>query len=197
MTRASGQEISQFEYVRIRGNVPQEARRDPNTVAESRELIKDPRARVFVLFLDTRHVGPAASRTISRPLIDMLDDLIGIDDLIGVMTPEMTGDDVTFARKTTALQRMLAQEWWGERGRIVTTDPVEEQYRICYPRGLSARAGRGADRASAREDDARCAGRPRPLPACSARGAKGDPCHYRRVASLSAERGAVERRCQQ
>ena len=129
------QEITQFEYIRIRGNVPQEARRDPNTVAESREMLQDPRARVFVLFLDTHHVDAMASRAISQPLVDMLDNLIGDDDLIGVMTPEMSAADVTFGRKTIALQRMLAREWWGERNRLVTPDPVEEQYRICYPPG--------------------------------------------------------------
>ena len=111
------------------------ARRDPNTVAESREMLQDPRVRVFVLFLDTRHVGSMASRTISQPLVDMLDNLIGDDDLIGVMTPEMSAANVTFGRKTIALQRMLAREWWGERNRLVTLDPAEEQYRICYPPG--------------------------------------------------------------
>ena len=60
------QEITQFEYIRIRGNVPQEARREPNTVAESREMLQNPRARVFVLFLDTGHVGATASREISE-----------------------------------------------------------------------------------------------------------------------------------
>ena len=127
------QEITQFEYIRIRGHVPQEARREPNTVAESREMLRDPRARVFVLFLDTRHVDVANSRRISQPLIDSLDALLGVDDLVGVMTSDMSAADVAFARKTISLQRMLEQEWWGERNRLVTTDPVEEQYQICYP----------------------------------------------------------------
>ena len=43
------QEIAQFEYVRIRGNVPQESLREPNTLAESREMLQDPRARVFTV----------------------------------------------------------------------------------------------------------------------------------------------------
>lgn len=127
------QEITQFEYIRIRGNVPQAARREPNTVAESREMLQDSRARVFVLFLDTRHVDAANSQRISQPLIDALDELIGVDDLVGVMTAEMSAADVTFARKTISLQRMLVREWWGERNRLVTTDPVEEQYQICFP----------------------------------------------------------------
>ena len=127
------QEISQFEYIRIRGNVPQESRLEPNTVAQSREMLRDPRARVFVLFLDTRHVALASSRRISQPLIESLDRLIGVDDLIGVMTPEMSAADVTFARKTISLQAMLDREWWGGRDQLVSSDPVEAQYRFCFP----------------------------------------------------------------
>ena len=131
------QRIEQFEYVSVRGNVPQEARREPSTVAESREMLQDPRARVFVLFLDAPHVDPAASRTIQAPLVRMLDDLIGADDLVGVMTPEMSARDVTFARKTISIQEKLGQEWWGQRDRLASEDPVEQQYKLCYP-GSSA-----------------------------------------------------------
>ena len=44
------QNIDQFEHVVIRSAGPQDARREPNTVAESRQAATDPRARVFVLF---------------------------------------------------------------------------------------------------------------------------------------------------
>src|SRR4051812_17287549 len=43
------QKIDQFEHVVIRGGGPQDARREPNTVAESRAEAQNPRARVFVL----------------------------------------------------------------------------------------------------------------------------------------------------
>src|SRR5437867_4616902 len=45
------QKIEQFEQIVIRGGGAQDARREPNTVAESRQAALDPRARVFVLFL--------------------------------------------------------------------------------------------------------------------------------------------------
>jgi len=41
--------------VQVRAGMQGE-RRDPNTIAESREALRDPRARVFVLFLDVPHV---------------------------------------------------------------------------------------------------------------------------------------------
>lgn len=126
------QKIEQFERVVIRGNVPQALRREPTSLAESRAMLEAPRARVFVLFLDTSHVGLASSRTIQKPLVDTLDNLIGVDDLVGVMTPDMSAGDVTFARKTISLQGML-ERWWGDRDRLASKDLVEEQYKLCYP----------------------------------------------------------------
>ncbi len=127
------QTIEQFEHIVIRGGGPQEARREPNTVAESRQAAQEPRARVFVLFLDINHVELAASRAIRTPLIEALDRLIGPDDLMAVMTPEMSARDITFARRTTTIEGFLTRYWWGERDRSNFTDPVDDQYARCYP----------------------------------------------------------------
>ena len=58
------QKIEQFERVVIRGNVPQEQRIEPNTVAESRAMLTEGRARVFVLFLEDD--SEAARRYLGR-----------------------------------------------------------------------------------------------------------------------------------
>jgi VWFA-related protein len=128
------QRIEQFEHVLVTGNTPQELRREPNTVAESREAIQNPRSRVFVVFLDIGHVEVEGSHRIRQPLIDTLNKLIGEDDLVAVMTPEMSALDLTFARKTTTLEGLLTRHWyWGERGQMVKTDPVEQEYEACFP----------------------------------------------------------------
>ena len=97
------QKIEQFEHVVIRAANGGEGRPEPNTVGQSRQAIQDPRARVFVLFLDPKHVEQGASRTISRTLVNTLNRLIGPDDYVGVMVPPMRLRDVTFARRTTAI----------------------------------------------------------------------------------------------
>jgi VWFA-related protein len=127
------QTIEQFDHIVIRGGGAQDARREPNTVAESRLAAQDPRARVFVLFLDINHVELAASRAIRTPLIEALDRLIGPDDLIAVMTPEMSASQVTFARRTTTIEGFLARYWWGERDRSNFKDPTDDSYARCYP----------------------------------------------------------------
>jgi VWFA-related protein len=127
------QKIDQFEHIAIRASGPQDIRMEPNTVRESRAMVENSRARVFVLFLDINHVEVEASHRIRQPLIDALDRLIGPDDLVGVMTPEMSAADITFARKTTTIDGILTRYWyWGERDRW-GKDPVEDQYRVCYP----------------------------------------------------------------
>src|SRR5207237_9886168 len=125
--------IVAFEHVVIRGGGPQDARREANTVAESRQAAEDPRARVFVLYLDINHVELAASHAIRTPLIEALDRLIAPEDLIAVMTPEMSASDITFARRTTTIEGFLSRYWWGERDQSNFKDPVDDQYARCYP----------------------------------------------------------------
>src|SRR5262249_8604635 len=91
------------------------------------------RSRVFVLFLDFYHVGFEGSHNIRKPLTDALDKVIGADDLVGVMTPEMSAGDIAFARKTTTIDGMLGLVWGGERTRLNPVEPEDERYRQCYP----------------------------------------------------------------
>jgi hypothetical protein len=128
------QTIEQFERVVVRAAGPQEARIEPNTVRESRAMLESARARVFVLFLDIGHVDVAGSHNIRKPLVDALDKVIGADDLVGVMTPDMSARDVAFGRKTTTIDGMLTRYWyWGERNRLNPVDPQEQLYEACYP----------------------------------------------------------------
>ena len=107
------------------------ARRHPRRRAAGRAARAEHRARVagdarrperrasFVLFLDIYHVEVDGSRRIRKPLVDALDRLIGEDDLVAVMTPEMSARDITFARKTTTIDGLLTRYWhWGERDQL-------------------------------------------------------------------------------
>lgn len=130
------QKVETFEHVLVRAAGPQTTRVEPNTVRQSEAMAADPRARVFALFLDTHHVTVEGSHNIRRPLIDMLDRVLGQDDLVGVMTPYDSAKDLTLARKTTTVEGILTREWpWGERENILTRDPTEDNYRACYPPG--------------------------------------------------------------
>ena len=127
------QKVEQFEHVVIRSAGTGEGRREPNTVAESRGAIQDSRARVFVLFLDSKHVELGASRQIGQTMVDALNRLIGPDDYVATMMPGMSARDITFARRTTSIENVLKRDWWGGRDRTIFDDPVEMQYAECYP----------------------------------------------------------------
>ena len=95
------QKIESFEHIEVRGQVPTSERREPNSVAEGLAAAADPRSRVFVIFLDTYHTEIAGSHRMRSVLIDLLNRIVGPDDLFAVMTPEMSAKDLTFARRGT------------------------------------------------------------------------------------------------
>ena len=80
------------------------------------------------------HVTVHGTWTIREPLIRLLGEILGADDLVGVMTPGMAPTDVVLARRTDVLAGGLRDRWpWGERGTIETNDR-EKQYAECYAR---------------------------------------------------------------
>jgi VWFA-related protein len=129
------QKIEAFEHVRVR-TAPQESVIEPNTIEQSRQMASNPRARVFVIFLDTYHTQIEGSATMRQPLINFINRVLGPDDLVALMTPEMAATEITLGRKTTVITKLLEREWlWGRRGRIAGSDNDEKEdlYDACYP----------------------------------------------------------------
>jgi VWFA-related protein len=128
------QRIESFQLVRPRGPASAALVREPNTVAESREMARDPEARMFVLFMDLWHVQLSGSYRAQAPITTLLDRVIGQDDLVGVMVPDMSARDLTFARRAETIVGILKNHWfWGERNAINSTDRREEEIKACYP----------------------------------------------------------------
>ena len=125
------QKIDRFEHVLVRGVRSQETRRDPATIAEMREAVQDVRARLFVLYLDTEHVEFGPAYNIKSPLIQALNQLIGGDDLVAVMTPHMQARDITFRRRTTSIEELL-KGMWSERDHRLNRSREEEEVAECF-----------------------------------------------------------------
>jgi VWFA-related protein len=129
------QRLESFQLIQPRGPAPVQALREPNTVAQSREMARDPEARLFVIFMDLWHVQIDGSYHAQAPIATMLRSVIGQDDLIGVMTPDMAARQVTLARRPETIEGIFRDHWhWGERGRVNSSDPEEEQLRACFGR---------------------------------------------------------------
>jgi VWFA-related protein len=126
------QKIDNFEHVVIEP-APQGERVEPSSVGQANQLAADPHRRVFVIYLDIEHVDVVGSHNIKEPLIDFMNRVMSDDDLVGVMTPEMGPQQITFGRRTDVIERGLRDNWiWGRRDSIMLDDR-EKMYDACYP----------------------------------------------------------------
>jgi VWFA-related protein len=91
------------------------------------------RARVFVIFLDTYNTQIEGSSSMRLPLIKVLDRVIAPDDMVAVMTPEMSPSQMTFGRKATVISNIMQSDWaWARGGRMERRDQKDALYDACY-----------------------------------------------------------------
>ena len=128
------QRVESFEFIKPRPATSEALRVEPSTPDESRQMASAADARLFVLFLDIWHVHVEGSYRAQNPITNFLNRAIGQDDMVGVMTPEMSARNLTMARRTTTIEGLLRDNWaWGQRQRLVTADPRELEIQQCYP----------------------------------------------------------------
>jgi VWFA-related protein len=112
-----------------------------------------PRARVFVVFLDTLNTDIETSSNLRLPVIRFLDRVIGPDDIVALMTPEMAAGEVTFGRKGIVISNIMQGEWsWARHGRLERQDPKEALYDACYPESPRGPRGPAAEMKARRRE---------------------------------------------
>jgi VWFA-related protein len=125
------QQVESFQLVQARGPQPQSERTDPTSARDMRQQAADS-ARLFTLFFDRWSVQVSGSYRARKPIIETLDKVIGPDDLVGVMTPEMSPGAVTYSRRTGSIERAVTDTWyWGAKNTAQST-PREDAIRACY-----------------------------------------------------------------
>jgi len=132
------QKVAMFERKTFRAPVPEPLRAEPRTVAESNRMAADPRSRVFVLYLDTYHLPGLLNEGVNQyPARDAvrtwMRSLMGEDDVVGFLTPELDAETMTFTRRTSAIDDFLRERWMREI-RVDDFDPIERMYQTCYTR---------------------------------------------------------------
>ena len=86
-----------------------------------------------MIFLDTHNVPYEGSHGIKEPLIDFMQRMMGEDDLIALMTPDMSPNQLAFGHKTTVIEGSLrANGFWGRRDSL-KLDETEKAYDQCFP----------------------------------------------------------------
>ena len=131
------QTVEAMEFVRVAPFDPFLELRDPNTVEESYRLARDPRNRVFVIYLDIFHITISGSYFAREPLLNFLRRSLGKNDLFAVMTPEVPVSRLTFARLGAGLASDLVAFWpWGlNTPTISPRSEVENQLMGCGGEG--------------------------------------------------------------
>jgi VWFA-related protein len=97
------------------------------TLEVSRRIAADARTRLFVVFLEARDVGFALGPRVQTrfPLVEVLNGLVGPDDLVAVMTPYMEVEDLTFTRGLPKID----DRWFPDP----SVDPKHLLWDACFP----------------------------------------------------------------
>jgi VWFA-related protein len=128
------QKIESFEHIVVRTGGPPEERSEPTSVTAANALAADPRRRVFVIYLDTGHVDFTGSHRIKEPLIELMQRVMTEDDLVAIMTPEMSPSQLTFGRRTRVIEQALRENrLWGRQDQMLSDDERERLYDACWP----------------------------------------------------------------
>lgn len=102
--------------------------------AEVDRAAQQPESRVFVLFLDQWHVSFEGSARTTAPVSAFLNRVVGADDLVGVMTPDVPARSISLTGRTDAIDRMVRNTTgWNQRDRVGVLDPREREIDLCYP----------------------------------------------------------------
>jgi VWFA-related protein len=113
------QAIDRLEFIEHPPWTPLGERRDPNSQREGLELARDPKYRVFVLYLDAFHVDFGGSHRARLPITELLSRMMGPQDLFGVLTPAQSPKDLLLGQMTLTIQQQLDDHpMWGIAGRI-------------------------------------------------------------------------------
>ena len=128
------QAIERFEYVAHPEWTPLAERRDPNSQRDGFALARDPKYRVFVLYLDAYHVDFGGSHRMRVPIVELIDRMMGPQDLFGMLTPAQTVKDLLLGQLTLTIQQQLTDHpMWGIAGREDTIpEPGERELEFYY-----------------------------------------------------------------
>ena len=127
------QTIEIVEYIEHQAWTPDAERRDPSSQREGFGLARDPRYRVFVLYLDAFHVDFSGSSRVAVPLREMISRLMGPLDLFGLLTPAQSPDDLLLGQLAQGIEEQLARHTdWGI-GLRYNPMPGEAELEFAFP----------------------------------------------------------------
>jgi hypothetical protein len=101
------QAIESFDFIRFDAFSPADERLDPHTKQESFEMAKDPRNRVFVIFVDMVTSGRIDVHYIQEPLVAFMKRVLGPRDLFGFVTSRNSANDLVLSGVSTVVEAQV------------------------------------------------------------------------------------------
>lgn len=126
------QSIESFRMISARPRAAAAAPASPSTPAAP---VTDAGAsRTFILFLDTWHVSKFGSFNAGAPVSALVERVIGVNDRVGLMTPELNASGMDLTDRAAGIGRLMRESTrWGQRDTIGDVDPREHDIDLCYP----------------------------------------------------------------
>ena len=127
------QTIESFRLIRAARPGPVAVRPTPPDTPAEREAAQQ-NSRVFVVFLDQWHVSFEGSSKAAAPVSTLLNRVVGADDVVGLLTPELPARGLSLTNRTSGIDRVVRDvTTWNQRDRVNTVDPREREIELCYP----------------------------------------------------------------
>ena len=134
------QKVETFEFVRI---VDGAQGRSADVTQQ------DSRSRIYVVFVDTHTTQLNTDTELRQALLRFLDRTVQPNDLVGLMTPEMSALDVTLRRRGTVISDVANGELW-KAAPAERPDQKRFAWENCYATGR--RTSRRVTEMTARRD---------------------------------------------
>ena len=127
------QTIAAFEILRARAALVSSERRDATNTRDMRQQATDA-VRLFTLFFDPLTISLPGAYRVRKPLLETLDKVIGPDDAIGVMTPDIAPSAIVYGRRIDTIEQMI-DKWWlmGAKDHRPPPTLQEDAIAACYP----------------------------------------------------------------
>ena len=106
----------------------------PRNSVLSAPVSATPDGALFVLFFDTVHLDPKKAERAQEQMAKLLNSVIGPHDRVGVMTPDISAQNITLTRSASSVDEVLRDmSLLDQDTGIAPSEARERELELCYP----------------------------------------------------------------
>lgn len=106
----------------------------PRNLVLSSPVSPAPDGALFVLFFDTVHLDPKKAERAQEQMANLINSVVGPHDRVGVMTPEISAQNITLTRSSSSVDEVLRDmSLLDQDTGIAPSEARERELEMCYP----------------------------------------------------------------